>query len=1259
MGWFNSNKKKDKGSTSNNNNNLIKKEKRKINFSIENFGEILSNLESSTSSLEQQQQQQQPLNEFLPIILQIKILEYLIDQIDYEEKSILRLSYEFEKEFRTNFFKNSRVRLALVSWRWFKSVSEIFSNQFKLIIHIPSDLNDGKSIPQSIFDQLNPFIENRFHLLKYCKSLSIEMYGIIATSPVTTLSKKFNMITWELKKQLNKSKKLWYQQFFSSLESLSLKIDCNGLEFLCVLQDLNDLVENSGQNFKKLVKFKFSFSFFKMNDQVIKYFPMLKSLRITKLIVLHTLNPNVVNFINYHGESIIHLKLISSDFNGKVDNKQYINQVLETLPNIRSLESNIHNSIEFKKILEKLPTLEKYIQDKLDGKKIIELIENQEYKNRIQFKIGGNFLVKKSMLPYTEYYNSRSLYFSTFLVENDDLLPSPTLSALNNNRNQSLHLQQQQPIRFLNNKVKSVSINTSIHKMLPIFNGIVNPPATLPSSIPFQHNGLTIIKLHFVKISNEQFLQLSEYLRKTETLRHLMYSSRPKIEIIEPFYEALSENKSLITFNCVPSNDTQIEKFQQYLSKHQGVVALASALRLNKVLVAHVADTPKNFLLMKKSNVHEFIDFKILLKQQNLDKLEKIFWEVSDPQSSSYGKFLNKEDMDALVGAPAESVEIVTEWILKSGIARKNIQIHADFIHVSCQIGKAAALFEADFYQYKSRTTNLLRNRVYGKAVIPFHINEHIDFVIGIADFIEDRKMEQSIRQTNPGVSATSATINPQAIRKIYNVPSNLMSTNDQNFQSIAAFSDYFASGALTYFDQQMGISSNNVRVKTVGKNCLAQQCDQYESDLDIQYITSIGANTTTLFIVQDQGKWVLDWALQIGTFQPMPMISSISYGFYELDQCELTSGCQSLGINSQQYVGRSNTEFQKLGVQGMTIFVSSGDDGAPSFYGASGNCPIANTPYCPVGGCQYTSTQCSEITVTSPKGVKCFFPMGNGGDACQQILQNQKAVTAINNFIAQNSKTSCKAALDQDQQQNYNIHTQCQCSDLKPLTFGGFTVEGYSYDPSNGAIFAPDYPTSSPYVTSVGATQVYTSGQEVVCSVATGAIITGGGGFSTFQPQPSYQTQAVAKFLQQNVNLPPSNSYNSSNRAYPDITLVGHNYQIAVTKDQTSNQCPCVMTSVDGTSCSSPTVAGIFTLINDQLLNSGKTQLGFLNPLLYQAAQQQPNVFNDITSGNINCNRAYCCEYGYSATQGWDPASGHGSINYQNMVNYVMSVKN
>ncbi|EGG23826.1 hypothetical protein DFA_05962 [Cavenderia fasciculata] len=690
-----------------------------------------------------------------------------------------------------------------------------------------------------------------------------------------------------------------------------------------------------------------------------------------------------------------------------------------------------------------------------------------------------------------------------------------------------------------------------------------------------------------------------------------------------------------------------------------------------RMLVANVhSDFPASrFVLQNKAQKSDLVEFKILLVEQNKDILDELFWEVSNPQSASYGKYLSKKEIDSLTGATREAVQSVTKHLLASGLNKKEFSIHGDYIQVHTTVVKAEAVFEAEFYKFVSLVSGEERIRVYGDASLPTELAQHVDFVVGISEFIEDKKFTEAIKETlsalesKPSVAknlkapAGGPTMTPSVIKSYYGVPSNLKATNQESYQMIAAFNDFFSLGALQYFDSKFGISSSDVKVNRQGPNCMAQQCDEMESNLDIQYSTAMALGANTLFKNHANGQWVLDFALEIASASPLPMVASLSYGFSEIEQCLLTNECTTLNYDNLQYIERTNTAFQKLGLMGMTIFVSSGDDGATSFYYTSGNNPIDPSHYCPLGGCASTSTQCPMITISyAANGTECFFPGGVGSVACQSTLSNQDGANAINAFMRANAGGKCAASIEQDVEKNYHVHTSCSCSSLKTYSANGFKVSGYSYTEQNGALFYPDFPTSSPYVTSVGASQILdTSKPEVVCSIATGAIITGGGGFSNIQPQPSYQSSAVSSFLSAGVNLPPSYSFNTSGRAYPDISLVGHAYSIGVSASS-SDKCPCSLQSVDGTSCSSPTLAGMVTLINDQLLNANKPQLGFLNPLLYQAAASQSNFFNDITTGNNNCNHAYCMLYGFSATKGYDTASGLGSINFAKFSSYVLS---
>ena len=86
----------------------------------------------------------------------------------------------------------------------------------------------------------------------------------------------------------------------------------------------------------------------------------------------------------------------------------------------------------------------------------------------------------------------------------------------------------------------------------------------------------------------------------------------------------------------------------------------------------------------------------------------------------------------------------------------------------------------------------------------------------------------------------------------------------------------------------------------------------------------------------------------------------------------------------------------------------------------------------------------------------------------------------------------------------------------------------------------------------------------------------------------------------------------------------------------------------VAGTSCASPTAAGVFGLLNDKRLASGKTALGFLNPLLYAAPA---GSLTDVQKGS---QRGCGLLDGFPAVEGWDAVTGLGSPNYKELLAYV-----
>jgi tripeptidyl-peptidase-1 len=73
----------------------------------------------------------------------------------------------------------------------------------------------------------------------------------------------------------------------------------------------------------------------------------------------------------------------------------------------------------------------------------------------------------------------------------------------------------------------------------------------------------------------------------------------------------------------------------------------------------------------------------------------------------------------------------------------------------------------------------------------------------------------------------------------------------------------------------------------------------------------------------------------------------------------------------------------------------------------------------------------------------------------------------------------------------------------------------------------------------------------EISCSSDTGGVITSGGGFSNLYPRPSWQTSAVESYLAyiNSSSSTPTSGFNISGRAYPDISVLGYNYNLVIGK--------------------------------------------------------------------------------------------------------------
>ncbi len=171
-------------------------------------------------------------------------------------------------------------------------------------------------------------------------------------------------------------------------------------------------------------------------------------------------------------------------------------------------------------------------------------------------------------------------------------------------------------------------------------------------------------------------------------------------------------------------------------------------------------------------------------------------------------------------------------------------------------------------------------------------------------------------------------------------------------------------------------------------------------------------------------------------------------------------------------------------------------------------------------------------------------------------------------------------------------------------------------------------FPADDVYVTSVGGTDLDTSGAGGPWSSET-TWVDGGGGISPDKYAiPSWQTAAASG----------CSSCSKTYRNGPDVSA-NANFTFYVCADQTT----CTANEYGGTSFAAPMWAGYLALVNEQAVANGNHTVGFINPSLYTigAGSTYDSDFHDITSGGN----------GYSAITGYDLATGWGSPNRSGLI--------
>lgn len=318
----------------------------------------------------------------------------------------------------------------------------------------------------------------------------------------------------------------------------------------------------------------------------------------------------------------------------------------------------------------------------------------------------------------------------------------------------------------------------------------------------------------------------------------------------------------------------------------------------------------------------------IAVKQNNIDILESTLIERSSPGSPLLRQWLSYDEVSVIISNP-ESTNAVIEWVK----SLNNAQVlwsspRGEYIKVSAPLSTWETTFSTIFYKWHDSSVPDGRDVIRAKEyTIPIELNGHISSVFNTIQ-VPPTYRKSTARKSQP--------VEPSGLkgRRLTSVASNAVtvsflnsyykiSTNEGNSslkQSVFESLDvYYSTEDLTTFQNlfdlpvQAAIATNGFSTSVCGNK------DCYEGNLDIQYIMGVAQDTTSIYDYQDDSSTedvFLAWILSVASETDPPLVNSISYG--EIEQAVDASTLYSF-----------NVEAIKLGSMGVTITVSSGDNGA------------------------------------------------------------------------------------------------------------------------------------------------------------------------------------------------------------------------------------------------------------------------------------------------------------------------------------------
>jgi len=343
----------------------------------------------------------------------------------------------------------------------------------------------------------------------------------------------------------------------------------------------------------------------------------------------------------------------------------------------------------------------------------------------------------------------------------------------------------------------------------------------------------------------------------------------------------------------------------------------------------------------------EMRELFVALKERNLDDVERIALEISDPDSSTYSQHLSFDELQTMTRPLDHEVKKVTTWLDSQGISHE-ITPAGHYIKVRATVAQIERLLNCKLRTYtheRSPARPIIRSETPYR--VPKHLDHIVDFVTPLHGFPKSPAGARASSQLAKAKAVPNAepvdAVTPALIRARYNVTAPITDLKVNNTQAVFEIQESISPDDLQSFYQQFvpKISGQKV-LKYLGDGPNDPTSPGTESSLDIQYISALGGfapNYYYNYVEDDIYSAFFKYAVDLTNDPRPPLVQSISYGQYG-------------GDYPLSEVDKISNEFMKLGARGVTIIVASGDDGVGcSDDGTQFEFPYPSTPWCTLLG--------------------------------------------------------------------------------------------------------------------------------------------------------------------------------------------------------------------------------------------------------------------------------------------------------------------